>query len=366
MRLGRWSLLAFGIAAAACASTIGPVVPSIQVLVVLDSLDDTLRIIPVDSPNVMHKIPLNLAASDKHALAVRGQYAVISSGANALSIDLVSGHLVCTSPGQLNGAPIGSLAFDDNGLVYAAVPATNRVPYFDPTSPQSVCQGGSGYVRGGPTGFAVARSNMFVVARNPAPCDQSSCDEHRSWLATSVGQPEPPNNTPLRLTDDSIPLSLPGNAQGAVVASDGFIYVLDAGSGRQPNARLSQVDPVLRGERRALVGFGTLPQYIATDGDRVFVVSATEGLMVYNTRTSQLEHDANTAIPLFGGTPHGLAADDIGRVYVLIAGSCSPAAPGSVQVYGPNLVSQRRVTVGRCPVAIGVTDIPSTSYHFDH
>lgn len=364
MRLGRWAVLAVGIAAAACASTIGPIVPSIQVLVVLDSLDDTLRIIPVDTPDVVHKVPMNIgiAAFGKHALALRGQLAAIGLNHNVILFDLALQHSKCAQPPLDAGGAIVSLAFADNGQVYAAIPTTNGAPHFDPAS----CGVGGGYVRGGPRAFASARSTFFVVAGNHIDCDPlaANCAVAPSWLATTTGQP--PDNTPLS-TADSIPLSLPGNAQGVVLASDGFLYVINAGNGRQQNARLSQVNPVSKTELSVIAGFGTLPQFIATDGaDRIFVASAAEGLMVYNIRTNHAERDASTFIPLLG-KPRGLAADDLGRVYALIAGSCAAGqAQGSVQVFGADLVSRRPIQVGRCPVAIGVTDLPATLYNFPH
>ncbi len=142
-----------------------------------------------------------------------------------------------------------------------------------------------------------------------------------------------------------------------MLASDGFLYVLNAGSGQIPNARLSQVSPVDNSEKSVISGFGTLPQYITTDGTRIFVASAAQGLMVYNTSTRLVEHDNNSAIPLFG-SPRGLAVDDIGRLYALIAGPCTASGQGSVAIFGPDLVSKHPVTVGHCPVAIGVTDLP--------
>ena len=129
MRLGRWALLAIGIAAAACASTIGPIVPSIQVLVVLDSLDDTLRIIPVDTPTVMHKVALNIdiALFGRHALALNGQVAAIGLDGDAYTYTLSPVHQICHV--NLDSSPIASLAFaDNNGQVYAAIPATNGAP----------------------------------------------------------------------------------------------------------------------------------------------------------------------------------------------------------------------------------------------
>lgn len=361
MRLRHWGVLALGAAAAACASTIGPVIPSVQVLVVLDSLDDTLRIIPVDSPDVVHKVNLGLAASDKHALALRGQFAAIGSSGSVAYYDIAGGRSltpVCES--KLDPGAIRSLAFDGNGLVYAAVPATNGAPHLDPTNGEP-CPTGTGHVRGHPVAFVLdARSHLFVVTGTCLP-SQLTCAETTSWLASPFGEP---TNDSVQLAD-SIPLSLPGNAQAAVLASDGNVYVINAGNGLAPDARLSQVDPVSRTEHNVYNGFGTMPQYIATDGERVFVASEREGLMVFNSRTSTVERDFNAAIPLFG-TPRGLVADDVGRVYALIAGPCTPAGVGSLRIFGSDLVYKRGVTVGHCPVAVAVTDIPSTLYHFDN
>jgi hypothetical protein len=368
MRLGHWILLALGIATAACASTIGPVVPSVQVLVVLDSLDDTLRVIPVDSPNVVHKVLLKIAALDKHAMALRGPFVAIGSGGSREGTSGAISYFRLASPAGLvcsgspvNHGPIAALTIDDNGRVFAAIPLSNGVPHIDPTAALP-CAPGGGFVRGGPSAFVNARSTLFIVtgAGTPCPPAQMVCTETASWLATSTGELD--DGKPLT---DSILLSLPGNAQGAVLASDGNLYVINAGNGRQPDARLSQVDPVGRTEHNVYNGFGTLPQYIATDGERVFVASALEGLMVFNSRTGSVERDYHNAIPLLGA-PRGLTADDVGRVYALIAGSCTlSGAAGKVQVFGADLVNNPTIQAGHCPVAIGVTDIPSTLYHFD-
>ncbi len=354
MRLGRWYLLAVGIAAAACASTIGPVVPSIQVVVVLDSLDDTLRIIPVDSPSIVHKVVMSYptAVFGKHALALNGSIAAISHGGAVRTASVVSGSGTCDTIVASSGA-ITSLTFH-NGYVYAAVPQSNSnsAPRFAYPS----CDPGGALIRGGPRAFVSdARGVLFAVTGSNAGIPTS-------WLSTTGGQTS--DGSPL-LPQDSIALSSPGHAQGAVLAADGFVYVINAGNGVVANARLSQVDPVQRVEQSVYNGFGTAPQYIATDGERVFVASEKEGLMVYNTRTKQVERDYNSAIPLLG-SPRGIAADDLGRVYALVAGSCGivPGQKGAIRIFGADLAGKPGVTVGTCPVAIGITDIPSTLYNF--
>jgi hypothetical protein len=356
MRLGRWAVLALGIAAAACASTIGPVVPSVQVLVVLDSLDDTLRIIPVDTPDVVHKVLLqydhSVALFNKRALAVSGEIGAASHGGFVFSFNVVSGSKSCDMYFS-NGPTITSLAFGDDGHVYVVDSTNNSIQNFIPQSP---CGIGLGYVRGGPRAFVTARGTQFIVTGNDSGFP--------SWLATSTDESSDPTKplSPL----DSISLSAPGNAQGEVLGSDGFLYVIDAGLG-SPNARLSQVNPVARTELAVIPGFGTLPRFIATDGvDHIYVASAREGLMVYNIRTNRVERDANAPIQIFGSAPRGLVTDDLGRIYALTAGSCgvNPKTQGMIQVFGADLVNTKLVPMGTCPVAIAVTNISSTHYFF--
>ncbi len=134
----------------------------------LDSMDDTVRIIPVDSPDVVHRVVFGLAAFNKHALAVSGQYAAIGAGTSAYSIDLTSGHLVCQTL-NMNG-PIASLAFEDAQEVDAAVPSVNGAPQFNATLAVQGCAGSTGYVRGGPRAFVFARSNVFVVTGSIPAC----------------------------------------------------------------------------------------------------------------------------------------------------------------------------------------------------
>ncbi len=157
MRLGRWAVLALGIAAAACASTIGPVVPSVQVLVVLDSMDDTLRIIPVDTPNVVHKVLLHYDSSvalfGKRALAVQGEVGAASHGGFVVSFDVVSGSKSCDIKFS-DGPTITSLAFGDDGNVYVVDSTNNLVQNF---TPSQSCGKGTGFVRGGPRAFLTAR-----------------------------------------------------------------------------------------------------------------------------------------------------------------------------------------------------------------
>ena len=95
---------------------------------------------------------------------------------------------------------------------------------------------------------------------------------------------------------------------------------------------------------------------VSDGGDRLLIASAAEGLMVFNTRTRELERGAGSGIPLL--QPRGLASDGLGRSYVVEAGSCTVAGgAGRVRVFGSDLVERRTIATGVCPVAAAITEI---------
>jgi DNA-binding beta-propeller fold protein YncE len=350
MRAGRLFLLVLGVAAAACAPTLGPATPPVEVLVVLDSMDDSLRIIPVDSPSVVHHILLNTGSGVVAAFALHNRVAAIGFGDSVTMLDLGLHQVICTQ--QLNGkGPIGSLTFADGGQAYAATPTTDSVTSIDVPHGCGVAQGS---VRGRPQGFGVARGTVFVLVSSKNQCAPPAADcAIQSWLST-----EP-------LLRDSFPLG-PGLARGAVSASDGFLYVINAGDNTS-NGLLLQVDPLQPGSVNSYTGFGHRPQSIATDGaDHVFVASPTDGLMVFNVRRHQVEKGAGPLAVALPGPARALATDDFGRIYALIPGTCAAGAHGIVQPLDSTLVAQHPITVGRCPIAIGVTEIPAALYRFDY
>jgi DNA-binding beta-propeller fold protein YncE len=351
MRAGRWFLLVLGGAAAACAPTLGPATPPVEVLVVLDSLDDSLRIIPVDSPSVVHHILINTGSSVAAAFALHGRIAAIGFGDAVTMLDLGLRQVICTQ--QLNGkGPVGSLTFTDGGQAYAATPTTDSVALIDAPNGCGVAQGSA---RGRPRGFGVARGIVFVLVSTKNPCAPPAPDcKVQSWLSTEAAH--------LR---DSFPLG-PGLARGAVSASDGFLYVINTGDNTS-NGLLLQVDPRQPESVNTYTGFGHLPQSIATDGgDHVFVASPTDGLMVFNVRSHQVEKGAGPLAVALPGPARALATDDFGRIYALIPGTCAAGAHGIVQPLDSTLVAQHPITVGRCPIAIGVTEIPAALYRFDN
>jgi hypothetical protein len=141
------------------------------------------------------------------------------------------------------------------------------------------------------------------------------------------------------------------------VGGDGLLYVLNAGPGGDQPGRLSIVDPVLRQEVGNFGGFGILPSRLASDGrERLFVVSAVEGLMEFNTRTRRVVRGAGgSAIPLQDGV--AAAVDHNGLVYAVEAGSCAIGL-GRVRVFRPDLTEARVVPVGPCSADAAIVQLP--------
>ncbi len=353
MRPRRWSLFLLVWMSGACASTIGPTTPPVEVLVVLDSLDDTLRIVPVDSASVIHRIPLDLGNSVTTTLALNAQTAAIGVSLhgqgtldNVVLFDIGTQRAVCGGPIPLHGSgPTGALVYGPAGEVYAATPTTDSIAVVFPS-----CGVTQGSIAGSPRSFGVARGVVYAVVANRERCIPHALN-CPSWL---VPLPAHPN--------DSIPLLGPGGASGAVFGPDGFLYVINAGTGASDGV-LSKVDPST-GSAVAIPGFGHLPQYIATDGgSRIFVVSATDGLMVFNVRTQQVDRGAGAGVPV--GAPRGIVVDDLGHIYIPQLSTCASGTHGTILVLGSDLVARPPITVGRCPVAVGVTEISAAAYHFN-
>ncbi len=352
----RWLIgLAFLGLITACAATLPSAVP-VEVLVVLDKQSNELLIIPTDSIGVVHHFSLaGTTFSNPTLLAVRGTKVAVGYG---------SSHWVAVI--DLNGPRVTQLFFiggndvlraialtgDDEG--YAAVPNTNTVVRFHPLS------GGTDapldlslYRLSGPRGFAVARGLTYAINGNRQNCDPGppGCPTGKaSWL--TVLDPTHP---------DSIPLIGPGNASVAATSPDGLLYVLVRGDSGTYDGQLTGVNPVDPARSQfSYAGFGPAPQFVVADGFNRLLIASAAGLMAFNTSNRTIIQGA-PGIPLSHAT--ALAADGLGRIYVTEAGGCAAGgANGRVRIFGNNLVERVGPTVGVCPVAAAVTEIPAEQY----
>ncbi len=333
---------------AACAPTTGPVSLPTDVLVVLDRDERALRLVVVDSTDLMVTIPLGAGTGAPTTLAVRGGMAAVGfgTGGRILIVDLIRREVTATIvTGLGESSPIASVFITEDGEGYAASPVANLITRFTLSGAAEQIPG----VSHGPQAFGLARGRVFFVNGNRQGCFpvRPDCPNTPSWLSPFD------RSTPIL---DSIPLLGPGNAVAAALGGDGLLYVLNAGTGGPVERRLSALDPVRQREVASFGGIGVKPLYMASDGgERLLLASDAEGLMVFNTRTRSLDRGAGSAIPT--QQPRGVAFDGLGRGYVLEAGSCDASgATGRVRVFGTDLVERRAITTGACPVAIAVTE----------
>ncbi|MES2123901.1 MAG: hypothetical protein V4503_04345, partial [Gemmatimonadota bacterium] len=299
----------------ACAPTTGPTALPVEVLVVLDREERSLRLIATDSTNVVRTIDLapTIGSAKPTVMAVRGTLAVIGLGTadgGVVAIDLATRRALRPVIPIKGEGEISGIALSENGQGFTAVPATpngENVTYFDPLVGSSV----SSRVEGGPQGFGVARGTVFLVMGNRQLCYPAvpSCLDSPSWL-----KPFPFNTT------DSIALFGPGNASATALGSDGLLYVLSSGNGGFAESRLSAVDVVTRKEVASFGGFGLSAQLLASDGGDHLLIAGPRELMVFSVRDRRVEKGAGAGIP-FATPPRALATDAFGRAYLPVGGS---------------------------------------------
>ena len=141
------------------------------------------------------------------------------------------------------------------------------------------------------------------------------------------------------------------------MGGDGLLYVLSAGAAGSQAGRVSIVDPVLRSEVGSFSGFGALPNDLGSDRrERLFVTSAAEGLMEFNTRTRRVVRGAGAAILLESGT--AVVVGDDGLIYAVESGTCGGWAPGRIRVFRPDLTEARVVFSGACSVDAAIVKLP--------
>ncbi|HRP07941.1 MAG TPA: hypothetical protein PLL69_05580 [Gemmatimonadales bacterium] len=334
--------------ASACAPTRSTGTLPAEVIVVLDSIENELTLVSVDSTWARRSIPLDGLGFVPTRLAAQGGIAVVAGRqpeSGAAAIDLVSGTI--TNLYALPSGTLGSIAVVGTSMGYLSLTSGAGVVVLD------LVQGGvqsTIAAPGGPQGFVATRGKVLATIGNQLGCPPTSCDLGPSWLL-QVG---------AGLPRDSIPVSGPGNAGPAVVGADGNLYIISAGpplGGLE--GRLSVVDPVRNIETAAYTGVGPVaPSWIASDGgERVLIASPPGGLMVFNTRERRMTLPFGSGIPL--QFPVALVTDVVGRAYVVQQGGCSSGDPGRVRIFGTNLIEQQPIDGITCPIGAAMGEIPA-------
>ena len=328
----------------ACAATTPTPPPPEETLVVLNAGGGSLTLLPITHPGPPTSMPLDPGILPT-ALATRGVRALVTSetGNQVVVLDLAVEMPERTL--VLEHTPGNGVIFNDS-MAYVVAPLANLATriHLGTGDTASVSIGQT------PVAAAVARGRVFVLNSNVAlPCaGPTPCVLGESWLTVI----DPDRN----LVIDSIGLPGPGNGKALLAGGDGLLYSLDAGDGTQPG-RLTVVDPVTRTELGSFGGFGILPESLAGDGrERLFVISVSEGLMEFNTRTRRVVRGAGSGIPLQDA--RAAAVDGDGQIYAVESGGCTFPGVGRIRVFRPDLTESRIVPAGLCSTAAGIVRLP--------
>lgn len=328
----------------ACADPAAPLPTPSEVVLVVNSIESSLSVIPVDALGSTYKIALGGTTPTPVGVSALGAYAVVPMGLDH-AVDVVN---LKTSAVErviplANGSFATGSAIVDDSIAYVANPGLNTVTKINYLTGDTASVAVGVY----PQAVVATRGKVFVINGNlvnyavAGPGWITVIDPVTNAHATGI---------------DSIPLPLPGNPQFAVVAGDGRLYVMNTGN-YVDDGRLSKVDPVTRAEVANYGGFGAGPGAIAADaGERLFVSSFSEGLMEFNTVTGAVVRGAGNGIPIPENS--GVEVDNEGRIYAL-TGGCGGGAGGEAHVLRPDLTERAVVPLGICAIGTAVTRIPA-------
>lgn len=313
-----------------------PVPPSQEVGVVVNSVDLSLSIFPVDSPGVVRP-PVGLAPDGSPvAAAVRNGLAAVPMGLlpAVAVVDLETGELTHVQLPENSGAT--GAAFLNDSVVLAANPNLDNV------IPMNVLRGTT------VPAIPVGRYPHFVLV----------VDERVVVLNAELGpdfEPAGPGTVTV-LDRESLEVlgqvQLSGTNPGAAAPSgDGNVWVLSSGTFGSAGGSLSLVDPVAMEEVEHHEGFGLFPSAVAVDpAGRVYVSSFSYGLALWDPEQRDFLRAPDDAVAP-GGTSSasGVAFDSEGRLYTVLP-DCS--GPGAIYRLGPTYAVQDTREVGTCPIGL--------------
>jgi hypothetical protein len=330
--------------AAACADPEAPLPAPSEVVLVVNSIESSLSVVPVNATGSTYTIALGGTTPTPVGVSALGATAVVPMGLDhsVAVIDLNIGSVVRVVPLAAGSFATGSAVLNDS-IAYVANPGLNTVTRINYLTGDTASVAVGVY----PQGVVITRGKVFVLNGNLV----NFAPAGPGWITVI----DPVTNAKA-VGIDSIPLPLPGNPQFAVVAGDGRIYVMNVGN-YVAEGRLSIVDPVDRVELANFGGFGGGPGNVATDGgDRLFISSFAEGVMEFNIITRTVVLGAGDGIPIPDNSD--VAVDSEGKLYAISAG-CSGGGGGEAHVLRPDFTQETVVPLGICAIGSAVTQIPA-------
>jgi len=328
--------------AGGCSDALEQTTSAGQVVVGVGAVDATLSLVRVDDRTVS-TLPVPPAGATPGSAAARGSLLVVPGGDSAtLAVfDFSTGSAPAITHWRLPAGSAGGVAFEDDTIAWVTNPARNRVTRINVRRGDTV----SFAVGAVPGPVAVAASRVYVVNTN-AP---GGIPAGASWITVLRTIPAP------AAVAESVALT-GTNPASITLGADGELYVVDAGTARLGDGKLSIVDTVPAVEAAVLNGLGESPGSAVYHPSGHLLIASPRGILDVNTTTRTL-----AAAP--GANPGGmgvaqLALDQSGRVYAFDRRQCSE--PSVLHVLGapPGYDEEDTKSVGPCPTAATTILVP--------
>ncbi|HEV7590614.1 MAG TPA: hypothetical protein VGO40_21070 [Longimicrobium sp.] len=340
-RLLRLALLALAPSAlAACDNPNTPRGASTRIAVVVNSVDNSLTLIPVDSatPQV-RSVGLGSVSASPVTVAARKGIAVVPEGIYpfAMLVDLRLGVVAPVALPANSGATGVAFLNDSIAIVgnsnrntvtpVNVVRATAGAEVAVGVYPQAVVEGTDGRV------FVLNGNLVNFAPAGPGTVTVIDAAGHGAGT-----------------------VQLSGINPAAGVVLGGKLYVINSGTFGGNNSSLSVVNLATLAEERVVGGFGAFPGAIAAGPDgNVYVGVYGSGIVVWNPTTLTFVRSiGNPVVP--GGAPpvSSLGFDSAGRLHTTNPGDCSSAGKEYRLVA---LAVDRTAATGICPFAITFAEV---------
>ncbi len=312
-----------------------------EVAVVLNSVERSLTVIPVDDPAGAYTVAVAPEGTPA-SLAARGGIAVVPLGTYpfAAVVDLVARRVLHTVALPAGSGATGA-AFLNDSIVLVANSDLNSV------TPINVLRG----------------DTLRSIAVGVYPQEIVAAGGRAYVLDAQLENFSPARPGTITVIDGSlapvatIPLAGLNPGSGAF-GPDGRLYVVNSGSFGAADGSLSVVDVAMRREIGHHTGFGDFPSGVAVASGRVLVGLYGAGIVEWNPTTGAFAR--GPADPLTpGGIPPvaDIGFDSQGRLFALNPGACD--APGAVYRISAAGAVEAQAATGLCPFSLAFTTLPA-------
>ena len=312
-----------------------------EVAVVVNSIDVSVTVFPVDTPSGTRNIGLGPAGSPV-TVAARNNLVVVPLGFfPAVAVLDLETDDVTTIALPANSGATGA-AFLNDSIAYIANPNLNSVSRINVLSGSAEAEID---VNVFPQAIAVSEERIYVMT---AQLDATFQPAREGRISVIEGS----SDTVI----DTIVLS--GlNPSAAAFGPDGLLYVVNSGNFGLGNGSLSVVDVTALSEVEHHQGFGEFPGDIAFGADgNAYVTAFAYGVAIWDAAADSFIRSPANALVIDGNTSaSGLGFDSDGRLYTLVPGDC--VAPSSALRSDQSLTFDTEIAVGVCPFGIAFGEI---------